>query len=106
MVALEKLQIDDPVGAFPVHGVCGIWGGIATALFGHAGTAGLGVQLIGSLVYASWAFVTMFGVFYALRAMGILRVSKREEIEGLDIAEHAGTSYPEFGSTTAFPAGD
>lgn len=106
MVLLEKLQIDDPVGAFPVHGMCGIWGGLATAIFGHPGTAGLGVQLIGSLTYASWAFITMFGVFYALRAADILRVSKREELEGLDMAEHAGVSYPEFGSTTAFPAGD
>ena len=106
MVGLEKLQIDDAVGAFPVHGACGIWGGIATALFGHPGTAGLGVQLIGSVVYAAWAFVTMFAVFYALKAAGILRVSKREELEGLDMAEHSGVSYPEFGSTTAFPAGD
>lgn len=106
MVLLEKLQIDDPVGAWPVHGLCGIWGGLATAIFGHPGTAGLGVQLIGSVVYASFAFVTMFIVFYALKAAGILRVSKTEELEGLDIGEHGGVSYPEFGSTTAFPAGD
>ncbi|MEM8856831.1 MAG: ammonium transporter [Chloroflexota bacterium] len=106
MVLLERLQIDDPVGAWPVHGLCGIWGGLATAIFGHPGTAGLGVQLLGSVIYASWAFVTMFGVFYALKAAGILRVSKSEELEGLDIGEHGGVSYPEFGSTTAFPAGD
>ncbi|MEM9773804.1 MAG: ammonium transporter [Chloroflexota bacterium] len=106
MVLLERLQIDDPVGAWPVHGLCGIWGGLATAIFGHPGTAGIGVQLLGSVIYASWAFITMFGVFYALKAAGILRVSKTEELEGLDIGEHGGVSYPEFGSTTAFPAGD
>ncbi|MFT5193327.1 MAG: Amt family ammonium transporter [Cellvibrionaceae bacterium] len=106
MVLLEKLQIDDPVGAWPVHGVCGIWGGLAVAIFGHPGTAGFGVQLLGSAVYAAFAFATMFVVFYALNAAGILRVSKEEELEGLDISEHSGVSYPEFGSTTAFPAGD
>lgn len=106
MVLLEKLQIDDPVGAFPVHGLCGIWGGLATAIFGHAGTAGLGIQLLGSAVYAGWAFVTMFAVFYALKAIGILRVSREEELEGLDMSEHAGVSYPEFGSVPAFSTGD
>lgn len=96
MLLLEKVKIDDPVGAWPVHGLCGIWGGIAAALFGPAS---LGVQLIGSLVYCVWAFVTMYGVFYALKAAGILRVSEREELEGLDLSEHGTVNYPEFGSS-------
>ncbi|KAA3656266.1 MAG: ammonium transporter [Chloroflexi bacterium] len=98
MVLLEKVKIDDPVGAWPVHGLCGIWGGIAAALFGPAA---FGVQLLGSAVYAGWSFVLMFGLFYALKAAGILRVSEREELEGLDMAEHGTINYPEFGPTIA-----
>ncbi|MEM7335492.1 MAG: ammonium transporter [Chloroflexota bacterium] len=98
MVFLEKVKIDDPVGAWPVHGLCGIWGGIAAALFGPAN---LGVQLIGSVVYCAWAFVTMGLVFYALKAAGILRVSEKEELEGLDLSEHGAVNYPEFGTTIA-----
>mgnify|MGYP002623988040 CR=1 FL=1 len=96
MVLLEKVKIDDPVGAWPVHGLCGIWGGVATALFSDA--AGLGVQLLGSAVYAIWAFVMMSAVFFALKAAGILRVSETEELEGLDLSEHGTVNYPEFGS--------
>jgi Amt family ammonium transporter len=82
---LEKLQIDDVVGAWPVHGFCGIWGGIAAGIFGgHA----LGVQILGSIVIPAWAFLTMFGLFYAMKVAGILRVSHGEELVGLDLAEH------------------
>lgn len=98
MILLEKLKIDDPVGAWPVHGLCGIWGGIATALFGGAS---LGVQLLGSVVYAGWAFALMLIVFYIIKAVGILRVSEKEELEGLDITEHGAVNYPEFGAVIA-----
>ena len=94
MVLLEKLRIDDPVGAWPVHGLCGIWGGIATGIFGTG--AILSVQLLGTFVYCAWAFVTMFAVFSALKAAGILRVDEAEELEGLDISEHGAVNYPEF----------
>lgn len=98
MVLLEKVKIDDPVGAWPVHGLCGIWGGIAAALFGPAN---LGVQILGSIIYSVWAFGTMFAVFYALRASGILRVTEKEELEGLDLSEHGAVNYPEFGTSVA-----
>ncbi len=94
MVLLEKLRIDDPVGAWPVHGACGIWGGIATALFSDVAT--LGAQLTGSVVYAAWGFGTMAIVFAAMKAAGILRVSEEEELEGLDLSEHGAINYPEF----------
>jgi hemerythrin-like metal-binding protein len=82
---LEKLRLDDVVGAWPVHGLCGIWGGIATGIFTeHA----LGPQIIGSIAIPAWAFFTMFGLFHALKAAGVLRVSHGEEILGLDMAEH------------------
>ena len=91
---LEKARIDDSVGAWPVHGLCGIWGGIATGIFGGYP---LGPQIIGSLAIPLWAFATAFGLFYALKLAGILRVSMEEEIEGLDLTEHGAVNYPEFG---------
>ncbi|MEZ4593903.1 MAG: hypothetical protein R3D55_22580 [Chloroflexota bacterium] len=99
MLLLEKVKIDDPVGAWPVHGLCGIWGGIATGLFSDSAT--LGVQLLGSAVYAGWSFVTMFGVFYLMKVVGVLRVTEAEELEGLDISEHGAVNYPEFGPSLA-----
>ncbi|WP_437224359.1 ammonium transporter [Planctomicrobium sp. SH661] len=102
IVALEKLKIDDPVGAFPVHGACGIWGGLSTGIFGDIpegfafGDSRMGfflVQLKATVVIVSWAIVTMGILFYALKAMGMLRVTPEEEIEGLDIGEHGMHAY-------------
>ena len=103
VLMLDKLKIDDPVGAWPVHGLCGLWGCIACALFQYqdaAGayywgedTAGLVTQLIGCVAYAVWAFVTMAIVFYILKAIGWLRVSREEEEAGLDISEHGMSAY-------------
>ena len=93
IMLLEKLKIDDPVGAWPVHGLCGIWGGIATGIFGgHPIIA----QVIGSLVIPIWAFFTMFLLFYALKSLDLLRVSEEEEILGLDISEHQEEAYAGF----------
>lgn len=90
IVALDKMKIDDPVGAFPVHGVCGVWGGVATGIFGGYD---LGVQIIGSIVIPAWAFVTMMVLFYILKGAGILRVTPEEEKEGLDVTEHGMHAY-------------
>jgi len=90
---LDKLRIDDPVGAFPVHGLAGVWGGLATGIFGgHPMIA----QIVGSLVIPIWAFVTMFVLFTILKAMGILRVSEEDEVKGLDITEHKEEAYAGF----------
>jgi len=90
---LDKLRIDDPVGAFPVHGLCGVWGGLATWIFGgHPMMA----QIVGSLVIPIWAFVTMYLLFTALKKMNALRVSEEEEMRGLDIGEHGEEAYSEF----------
>lgn len=91
IIALDKLKIDDPVGAFPVHGVCGLWGGIATGLFGDG--KDLVTQLIGSASIAVFAFVTLFILFQVLKAVNLLRVSREEEIQGLDIHEHGMPAY-------------
>ena len=91
IVALDKFKIDDPVGAFPVHGLCGVWGGVATGIFGEG--KDLVVQIWGSALYCVWAFVTMFALFFVLKSIGMLRVSEEEEIAGLDYHEHGMPAY-------------
>jgi Amt family ammonium transporter len=94
---LEILKIDDPVGAFPVHGLCGLWGGIAVAIFGDYGdeTGTWAAQLTGSLVIPVYAFITMFILFSILKAVGLLRVSEEDEMVGLDLSEHGQSAYGE-----------
>ena len=93
ILLLDKLQIDDPVGAWPVHGLCGIWGGLAAGIFGgHPIVA----QIIGSVAIPLWSFLTMFILFSALKALNMLRVSEEDEILGLDISEHQEEAYPGF----------
>ena len=91
IIALDKLKIDDPVGAFPVHGLCGVWGGIACAIFGGKP---LVAQIVGTLVIPLWAFSTLALLFLVLKGAGMLRVSPEEEMEGLDITEHGMHAYP------------
>ncbi len=91
IILLEKLKIDDPVGAFPVHGACGAWALIACAVFGGKPW---GAQITGTLAIAAWAFGTMFVLFGILKAVGFLRVTREEELTGLDISEHGMHAYP------------
>ena len=69
IVMLDKMKIDDPVGAWPVHGLCGVWGGISTGIFGDLPdgieTVGafVGVQALSTVVICAWAFITMSIVF-------------------------------------------
>jgi Amt family ammonium transporter len=91
IVTLDKVKIDDPVGAISVHGVCGIWGTVATAIF--ADDFDFMVQLQGALLVSVFAFVFSFIVFSALKAMMGVRVSEEEEDRGLDISEHGQEAY-------------
>jgi Amt family ammonium transporter len=103
----KKLRIDDPVGAFGVHGVCGALGTVLTGLFAldgglfyGGGAAMLGVQILGVAAVAAWVGVAMFIVYSLINKTVGLRVSPAEEISGLDVSEHdipAG-SYPGFAS--------
>ena len=114
VVAVEfvdiKLKIDDPVGAFSVHGVNGMWGGLAVGLFatgnGQNGVTGLfygggfeqlGKQALGIVTIVAWTVVCMIIVFTLIKKTVGLRVTKDEEMKGLDICEHGLVSaYADF----------
>ncbi len=92
ILLLDRLRIDDPVGAWPVHGLCGIWGGLATGIFSDE--VSFLTQLAGTAIICTWAFFTVFGLAWLLRSAGMLRVSPEEELEGLDLSEHGMHAYP------------
>ncbi|MBV7394412.1 ammonium transporter [Mameliella sediminis] len=103
--ALDKLKIDDVVGAIPVHLLAGIWGTIAVAFHtrteiseGVERTFGqqLGVQFTGIIAYGVFTFVASLVLWYILKAVMGIRVSEEEEITGLDMAELGMEAYPEF----------
>ena len=96
----KKLKIDDPVGAVSVHGVCGALGTLLVGVFATdggllygGGFHQLGVQAIGVLAIGAWAIATSFIVLYILKKTIGLRVSKEEEVDGLDIHEHKANVY-------------
>ena len=121
VIWMDKLRIDDPVGAFPVHGLNGIWGVLAVGLFGQSGSTSkaaaalgldkglssnglfygggwkpLGIQLLGIAAMLAFVVVAMGIVFYTIDALVGLRVSEKEELDGLDINEHGMESYSGF----------
>src|SRR5262249_19804819 len=126
---LERLRIDDPIGAWPVHGLCGIWGTLSLGLFaaGKYGATGPfapdnsapltglfyggGIQLliaqaIGSAIVTVSTFAVALALMYAVNALGVLRVSPEGERYGLDLHEHGIPAYPEYVvKAAAQPAG-
>jgi ammonium transporter, Amt family len=106
---LDKLKIDDPVGAVPVHGMCGIWGTICVGLFGKValglpndglfyggGMSQLGIQIVGSASTVVFVLASMGLVFKLIDLTIGLRVSRDEELRGLDIGEHGMEAYSGF----------
>tara|TARA_R110001632_G_C11328442_1_gene416273 strand:+ start:678 stop:1907 length:1230 start_codon:yes stop_codon:yes gene_type:complete len=94
---LDKLKLDDPVGAIAVHLGCGIWGTLAVGIFGNmAGTSQLITQLTGVFVIGAFCLVSSFLILFTIKKTMGLRVSKDEEVEGLDNAEHGMSAYPDF----------
>ncbi len=93
VVTLDKLKIDDPVGATSVHLACGIWGTLAVGIFSTNPEHSLLTQLIGVLAYGVFSVVCVSVVLLAIRATMGLRVDAEEEIEGLDYGEHGGHGY-------------
>ncbi len=95
ILALDKMKIDDPVGAISVHGTVGIFGVLAVAIFGEASFSG---QIVGLLTIFVWVFVTSIIVWLVIKAIMGIRVSEEEEFDGVDISECGMEAYPEFSS--------
>jgi len=100
---LDRIRVDDPVGAVPVHGMCGVLGVLAIGLFdGEAGlfhgggVHQLAIQALGIVAVVAWVLGTMFIIFKAIDKVIGLRVSEAEELRGLDIGEHGMESYAGF----------
>ncbi|MEM7762589.1 MAG: ammonium transporter [Pseudomonadota bacterium] len=94
IVTLDKLKIDDPVGAISVHGVVGIWGLLAVPLTNS--DASFVWQLIGMVSIFAWVFATSFAAWFVIKATLGIRVSEEEEYNGVDLAECGLEAYPEF----------
>jgi Amt family ammonium transporter len=131
---LEFVRIDDPIGAWPVHGLCGVWGTLSLGLFAsgeyqatgsnpgttpvivpgqglagvfyHGGWTLFKAQCLGSGIICASTFAVAMILFFVLNLFGILRISKEGELEGLDIHEHGISAYPEYViSSLAAPRG-
>ena len=94
---IDKLKLDDPVGAVAVHLICGIWGTLAVGIFGSmAGFDQFLIQLAGVGAAAAFCSVTGFIILFVIKKVAGLRVSETEELEGLDIHEHGMDAYADF----------
>lgn len=94
---IDRLKLDDPVGAIAVHLVCGIWGTLAVGIFGELASGAQFVsQLIGVVSYAAICIVSSFIILFTLKKTFGIRVSEKEELEGLDGHEHGMDAYPDF----------
>lgn len=94
IVGLDKLKIDDPVGAISVHGVVGIWGLLCVPLTADGTT--FSAQLAGMLTILVWVFVVSLITWFIIKMIMGIRVTEEEEYEGMDLAECGMEAYPEF----------
>ncbi|MBK5941654.1 ammonium transporter [Halochromatium roseum] len=94
IISLDKLRIDDPVGAISVHGVVGMWGLLAVPITNP--DAGIVPQLIGLVSIFAWVFITSIIVWLLIKLVMGIRVSEEEEYEGVDVGECGLEAYPEF----------
>ncbi len=100
MLTQNKWKIDDVLGVWPLHGLCGAWGGLAAGLFGLKEMGGLGgvsfsAQLMGTAMGVTWALVSGFVVYGLIKVMMGLRLTQEEEYEGADLSIHRTGSTPE-----------
>ena len=96
----NKWKIDDVLGVWPLHGLCGAWGGLAAGIFGHPVLGGLGqvsfvAQLLGTLIGVAWALAAGLLVYGLLKKLLGLRLSQEEEFEGADLSIHRISATPE-----------
>jgi Amt family ammonium transporter len=105
VMLLEKLRLDDVVGAVSVHGICGAWGTLAAGLFltgNMYNPQQIMVQLTGIAAAFVWVFGTAFIMYLLISLVFGLRVSSMHEQRGLDITEHGEIGYPEFGQDAIY----
>jgi Amt family ammonium transporter len=96
----NRWKIDDVLGVWPLHGLCGAWGGIACGIFGASALGGRGgvtftAQLLGTLLGVAWALIGGFCVYGALKAVTGLRLTAEEEYEGADLSIHKIGATPD-----------
>jgi Amt family ammonium transporter len=107
VLLFERLKIDDPVGAISVHGTCGALGTLLLGLFHQeqgvffaadkaAAFKFLGTQFVGVIAVFAWCMIIGLILFKLIKALVGLRVSREEELEGLDYGEHGASAYPDF----------
>jgi len=118
---VERMGIDDPIGAVAVHGMAGVWGTLATGLFAVPSLASnlatgrgglfytgdphqLGVQALGLVAVGAFTFTASFAVLWAMDRLWGIRVEERTEVDGLDLAEHGTWGYPEFAEVAGVTA--
>lgn len=99
-ICQKKLKVDDVLGVWPLHGICGVWGGIAAGIFGLTTLGGLGEvsfmsQLVGSLMGAAYAFIVGYIVYKVLKIFIGIRLSEEEEHKGADLSIHKIGANPE-----------
>ena len=94
---IDKLKLDDPVGAVAVHLICGIWGTLAVGIFGAlASFDQFLIQLAGVGIVGAFCVTCSFIILFIVKSTVGLRVDKEEELRGLDISEHGMEAYPDF----------
>lgn len=94
---IDRLKLDDPVGAIAVHLICGIWGTLAVGIFGDlAGWKQFGVQALGVVSIGAFCLISAYTIIKILKSTVGIRVSEQEEQEGLDVYEHGMDAYPDF----------
>jgi len=93
---IDAIKLDDPVGAIAVHLICGIWGTLAVGIFSTNPEHTFLIQLTGVACYAVFCIITSFLIIFTLKKTIGIRVSEREELEGLDAHEHGMDAYPDF----------
>jgi Amt family ammonium transporter len=93
VILMERIKIDDPVGAVSVHLTCGIWGTLAVGIFSTNPDHSFVTQLMGVAAYAAFTVPCALGIFLAIKAVMGLRVDAEDEVEGLDYAEHGMHAY-------------
>jgi Amt family ammonium transporter len=94
IVGLDKIKIDDPVGAISVHGVAGFLGILLVPL--SNAEASLWVQLLGAVTIFAWVFFTSLAVWFILKITMGIRVTEEEEYNGMDVSDCGIDAYPEF----------